>query len=403
VNEPDGARRSPKPEETGAGRAPVPSRSSIPKRADSFALAALLFAGLCVAAAYGTTRLVRDVLFKLEQHHGLWEAVFLFAIAATACLFWPAIRAMAFSRRAGRALDRDDVVEARIDLAAARDWSYLTFGWGAFALVALGFIAFLLINDIAVGRTFFFLPLMLEKWPLVVRAFWNNIFIFVVAEILVLIWGLIVAIARLIPGPAGKPIRALAILYCDVFRGLPAIVTLYLVGFGLPLSGLPQLVLEPFANLLLAIGAIEPSQIGAFKKLPLTWYCILALTLTYGAYVAEVYRAGIESIHWSQVAAARSLGLSYMQTMRYVVIPQAVRRILAPLLNDFIGLQKDTALVQVIGVIDAFNQSRIIASNAFNLSAVTIVAILFVLITIPQARFVDKLIERDNARIKAGG
>jgi polar amino acid transport system permease protein len=169
------------------------------------------------------------------------------------------------------------------------------------------------------------------------------------------------------------------------------------------LSGLPQLVLEPFANLLVAIGAIEPSQIGAFKKLPLTWYCILALTLTYGAYVAEVYRAGIESIHWSQVAAARSLGLSYMQTMRYVVIPQAVRRILAPLLNDFIGLQKDTALVQVIGVIDAFNQSRIIASNAFNLSAVTIVAILFVLITIPQARFVDKLIERDNARIRAGG
>jgi polar amino acid transport system permease protein len=403
VSEPDGARRSPQAAETGAGLAPVASRSSIPKRADSFALAALLFAGLCVAAAYGTTRLVRDVLFNLEQHDGLWEAVFLLVIAGTACLFWPAIRAMTFARRAGRALDQNDVVEARIDLASARDWSYLTFGWGAFTLVALGFIAFLLINDIAVGRTFFFLPLILEKWPLVVRAFWNNIFIFVVAEILVLIWGLIVAIARLIPGPAGKPIRALAIIYCDVFRGLPAIVTLYLVGFGLPLSGLPQLVLEPFANLLVAIGAIEPSQIGAFRKLPLTWYCILALTLTYGAYVAEVYRAGIESIHWSQVAAARSLGLSYMQTMRYVVIPQAVRRILAPLLNDFIGLQKDTALVQVIGVIDAFNQSRIIASNAFNLSAVTIVAILFVLITIPQARFVDKLIERDNARIRAGG
>ncbi|MBL8907378.1 MAG: amino acid ABC transporter permease [Rhizobiales bacterium] len=324
-------------------------------------------------------------------------------IAGVALLFWPAVRAMSFAKRAGVALDRNDVVEARIDLAAARDWAYLTFGWGAFALVALGFISFLLINEVAVGRTFFFLPLMLEKWPLVVKAFWNNIFIFVVAEILVLVWGLIVAIARLLPGPAGQPIRALAIIYCDVFRGLPAIVTLYLVGFGLPLSGLPQLVLEPLANLLAQIGAIEPSQISSFKKLPLTWYCILALTLTYGAYVAEVYRAGIESIHWSQVAAARSLGLSYMQTMRYVVVPQAVRRIMAPLLNDFIGLQKDTALVQVIGVIDAFNQSRIIASNAFNLSAVTIVAILFVLITIPQARFVDKLIERDNARIKAGG
>ena len=130
-------------------------------------------------------------------------------------------------------------------------------------------------------------------------------------------------------------------------------------------------------------------------RIPVIWWCILALTLTYGAYVAEVYRAGIESIHWSQVSAARSLGLSYMQTMRYVVVPQAVRRIMAPLLNDFIGLQKDTALVQVVGVIDAFNQSRIIASNAFNLSAVTIVAILFVLITIPQARFVD---QPDRAR-----
>ncbi len=378
-------------------------RARSPARAEPLALVALLFAGLCTFASFGTTRLIHDALVDLQYYAGWWEFVFAAMIAVTAVLFWPAVRAMTCAKRAGSALDRNDVVEARIDRAAARDWSYLTFGWGALALVVLGFIAFLLMNDVAVGQTFFFLPLMFEKWPLVVKAFWNNIFIFVVAEILVLVWGLIVAIARLLPGPAGQPIRALAIIYCDVFRGLPAIVTLYLVGFGLPLSGLPQLVLEPLANLLAHIGAIEPSQISAFKKLPLTWYCILALTLTYGAYVAEVYRAGIESIHWSQVAAARSLGLSYMQTMRYVVVPQAVRRIMAPLLNDFIGLQKDTALVQVIGVIDGFNQSRIIASNAFNLSAVTIVAILFVLITIPQARFVDRLIERDNARIKAGG
>jgi polar amino acid transport system permease protein len=126
------------------------------------------------------------------------------------------------------------------------------------------------------------------------------------------------------------------------------------------------------------------------------------LTLTYGAYVAEVYRSGIESIHWSQISAARSLGLSYMQTMRHVVVPQAIRRIMAPLLNDFIGLQKDTALVQVVGLTDAFNQSKIIAANAFNLSAVTVVAILFVLITIPQARFVDHLLEKDAARMRAG-
>ena len=161
-------------------------------------------------------------------------------------------------------------------------------------------------------------------------------------------------------------------------------MTLYLVGFGIPLSG------------------VIPAQLPGIGKVPLTWFCILALTLTYGAYVAEVYRAGIDSIHRSQWAAARSLGLSYTQTLRYVVIPQAVRRIVAPLLNDFIGLQKDTALVQVIGVIDSFNQSRMIASNAFNLSAVTIVAIIFVLITIPQARFVDRLLERDQARMRAG-
>ena len=138
-------------------------------------------------------------------------------------------------------------------------------------------------------------------------------------------------------------------------------------------------------------------------RIPVEWWCVLALTLTYGAYVAEVYRAGIDSIHRSQVMAARSLGLSYMQTMRHVVVPQAVRRIIAPLLNDFIGLQKDTALVQVVGVIDAFNQSRIVAANAFNLSAVTVVAILFVLITIPQARLVDRLMEADQRRMRASG
>jgi polar amino acid transport system permease protein len=165
-----------------------------------------------------------------------------------------------------------------------------------------------------------------------------------------------------------------------MFRGLPAIINIYLIGFGIPLTGLPVL-----------------------KDLQPESYAILALTLTYGAYVAEVYRSGIESIHWSQVAAARSLGLSYMQTMRYVVVPQAVRRIIPPLLNDFIGLQKDTALVNVIGSIDAFNQARIVASNHFNLSPVTTVALLFILITIPQTRLVDKLIERDQRRTRAGG
>jgi polar amino acid transport system permease protein len=380
------------------------SSSSQPRSANSVAVAAMLFAGLCLLAAFGAARLVRGALVQLETYSTAWEILFWLGIAAIAVLFWPAIRALNLSNRARAALARRDIVEARIDTAASRDYALLTFGWGAFALIVLGFVCFVLMNDAAVGRTFFLLPLMQQKWWLVTKQFLiNNVFIFVVAEILVLIWGLIVALARLMPGPAGQPIRALAIFYCDIFRGLPAIVTLYLIGFGIPTSGLPDLIIPPIVGLFTDLSSMSPGEVRTLTRIPVSWWCILALTLTYGAYVAEVYRAGIESIHWSQVSAARSLGLSYMQTMRYVVVPQAVRRIMAPLLNDFIGLQKDTALVQVVGVVDAFNQSRIIASNAFNLSAVTIVAILFVLITIPQARFVDKLIERDNARIRAGG
>ena len=148
---------------------------------------------------------------------------------------------------------------------------------------------------------------------------------------------------------------------------------------------------------------IEPlPYLPILKDLAPESYAILALTLTYGAYVSEVYRSGIESIHWSQVAASRSLGLTYFQTLRYVIVPQAARRIIPPLLNDFIALQKDTALVNVIGSVDSFNQAKIIASNHFNLSPVTTVAILFIAITIPQARFVDKMIERDQRRMRGG-
>ena len=368
------------------------------------ALAALLFAVLCTLAAYGATHLIRSALDHLGAMNGVWQAVFWLAIAATAMLFLPALRAFGQARQAGAALKSGDIVEARIQTAASRENGWLTFGWGAFALILLGFASFVMMNDVAVGKTFFYLPLMQEKWWQVTKQFFvNNILIFVVAEILVLVWGLVVALARLVPGKAGQPIRALAILYCDIFRGLPAIVTLYLIGFGIPTSGLPDLIVPHIVGLFVDLSSMSVIEQRAMTRIPVIWWCILALTLTYGAYVAEVYRAGIESIHWSQISAARSLGLSYMQTMRYVVVPQAVRRIMAPLLNDFIGLQKDTALVQVIGVIDAFNQSRIIASAAFNLSAVTIVAIIFVLITIPQARFVDRLIDRDNARMRAGG
>ena len=379
------------------------SPKTIPNDATRVSVSAIWFAGLCVLSAFGATALVRGALRNLD-FYGRWaELLFACVILLASFTFIPAVRSIQKAAKARASLDKGDLVTMRIATSEARDSAWLTFGWGSFGLVALAFICFVLTNDAAVGKTFFLLPLMREKWWLVTRSFLlNNLFIFVVAEILVLVWGLIVALARMLPGPAGQPIRALAIIYCDVFRGLPAVVTLYLIGFGLPISGLPELVVPKIVGLFTDLSVLSPAELKAATRIPVIWWCVLALTLTYGAYVAEVYRSGIESIHWSQVSAARSLGLSYMQTMRYVVVPQAVRRIMAPLLNDFIGLQKDTALVQVVGVIDAFNQSRIIASNAFNLSAVTIVAILFVLITIPQARFVDKLIERDNARTRAG-
>ncbi len=374
------------------------------QRADNLAVGSLIFAFACGLFAFYTADLTRKALDFLGAASFGWYIVFAVVIVGVTSLIFPALKSLKLAKAARRALTTGDVVSARIATASAREYAFVTFGWGAFALVGLAFICFVLMNNVAVGQTFFLLPLMQAKWWLVTKQFLiNNIFIFVIAEIFVLIWGLIVALARLVPGPAGQPIRAIAILYCDIFRGLPAIVTLYLIGFGIPTSGLSDLIVPHVLGLFMDLSVLSLADYRTAIRIPVSWWCILALTLTYGAYVAEVYRAGIESIHQSQTMAARSLGLSYLQTMRYVVVPQAVRRIVAPLLNDFIGLQKDTALVQVVGVIDAFNQSRIIAANAFNLSAVTIVAILFVLITIPQARFVDRIVDRDNARMRAGG
>src|SRR5204862_7550817 len=169
-----------------------------------------------------------------------------------------------------------------------------------------------------------------------------------------------------------KPLRALAIAYAGFFRGTPIIIVAFLIGFGLP--GL---------------------QLGYISSRSFTTYGIIALTLVYTAYVTEVYRAGIESVHPSQRAAARSLGLSYMQAMRYVVVPQAVRRVIPPLLNDFIGLQKDTALITVIGVAEAALQAQNFSNKYYNFTAYVVAAVFFVFLTIPLARFTDHLIAVD--------
>jgi polar amino acid transport system permease protein len=351
-----------------------------PRNPTRRAVAAAVIGVLAVAAAAATLLDLRAALASLDVS-GIATDLSLFAVGiiAAAVPLVPALLGLARARQSRLRLNEGDLIGARVEAAASRNASSVSLGLAATQILVLLAILFLIANDLAVSRTFFYLPQIRDSLVLILKAFWINIYIFMIAEVLVLIWGLAVAIARLAPGAGGRPIRLIATFYVDLFRGLPAIVNVYLIGFGIPLTGLPIL-----------------------KDLSQESFAILALTLTSGAYVAEVYRAGIEIIHWSQTAAARSLGLSYMQALRFVIVPQGVRQIIPPLLNNFISLQKDTALVNVIGTIDAFNQSIIIASNHFNLSAVTTVAILFFVITIPQARFVDRMVERDRQRMRAG-
>lgn len=213
----------------------------------------------------------------------------------------------------------------------------------------------------------------------VAESFLLNIKMFLIAEVFILILGLLIAIVRGIPGPVFFPFRAVAIIYTDLFRGVPLILVLYMLGFGLP--GL---------NLKYISGHSDVT------------YGVVALVLVYSAYVAEVYRAGIDSVHESQTAAARSLGLSRWHSLRFVVLPQAVRRVIPPLLNDFIGLQKDTALVSVLGSVEAARAAQIYGAEQFNYASYVIAALLFVIVTIPLARFTDRLIERDRRRRAAG-
>jgi len=237
-----------------------------------------------------------------------------------------------------------------------------------------------------------------DEFGEVVQGFKLNIFVFIVAEALVLPWALLVTLTRRLPGRAAAPLRWLATAYVDTFRGLPALLTIFLVVFGLPLTKLPIVadIGDPKSSL-----HVDFTFLGVHVE-SVVVLGILALVLVYGAYVAEVYRSGIESIHWSQRAAARGLGLSETQSMRYVVVPQAVRRVIPPLMNDFIGLQKDTALLGLVGILEGFSIAQNNASNTFNLSAVTGLGLCFLVITIPMTRVTDYLVRRDQQRKQAG-
>jgi polar amino acid transport system permease protein len=262
-----------------------------------------------------------------------------------------------------------------------------TISWRATAIalassiVVIGGLAWIVVHAPGwseVQKDFLNGPIFWASLPGLVNAFWKNVALFLIAEVLILPIGLLVAVMRGLPGPVFFPIRVLGTVYVDVFRALPGILVIFILGFGIPGLGIDGVPSEPF------------------------FWGVVALTLIYSAYVSEVYRAGIESVHPSQDAAARSLGLSRFQSMRHVVLPQAIRRVVPPLLNDFIGLQKDTVLVSFIGVVEIFRTAQIKQAALFNFTPYMAVAFVFLVLTIPLARFTDWLVAREKRRVAAG-
>jgi polar amino acid transport system permease protein len=243
------------------------------------------------------------------------------------------------------------------------------------SVVFFGAVGLVVVNSEGwprVQQSFFDPEVFAASWPRLVASFWTNVRLFVIAEALILVWALVIAVLRSLPGPVFFPVRVLATIYVDLFRALPGALVIFLLGFGIPGLRLPGVPNDPF------------------------FWAVVALTLIYSAYVSEVYRAGIESIHPSQVAAARSLGLGQGGALRYVVLPQAIRRVVPPLLNDFIGLQKDTVLVSFVGVVEIFRQSQIRVAGSFNFTPYIATALVFLAVTIPLARLVDWLVARDR-------
>ena len=223
-----------------------------------------------------------------------------------------------------------------------------------------------------VKASFFDWDVAKASFPAVLDGLWLNIRVMACSAVVIVIVAMALALARTLRGPAFFPVRAAATFYVDVFRGLPLILVMLLVGFGLPglrLQGIPTSAV---------------------------WLGGLALVLTYSAYVAEVFRAGIESVHPSQVAAARSLGLSHGQSLRHVVLPQAVRNVIPPLLNDLVSLSKDSGLISILGAIDAVRAAQIETAHYANFTPYVVAGILFVLLTFPLTRATDAMARRSG-------
>jgi polar amino acid transport system permease protein len=229
-----------------------------------------------------------------------------------------------------------------------------------------------------VRRSFFDWSVFRSTFRPILRAFWLDIRIFLVCAPCIVFVALLVAMARNVRAPALFPLRLMATVYTDLVRGVPVILWITLLGFGVP--GLLQ-TREWYGRLII-------------------WGSV-ALILTYSAYVAEVFRAGIESVHESQRAAARSLGLSASQTMRSVILPQAVRRVVPPLMNDFVSLQKDVALISILGPVEAMRRAGIENARLFNFTPYVVAAVLFLCVSIPLTRLTDHLLTRDRLRMSA--
>ena len=238
---------------------------------------------------------------------------------------------------------------------------------------------------------YFDFSLMGDEFGRVLDGFWVTLKLSIISGVLALSWGLILSLLRQLPGKAFAPVRWITIGYIDAFRGVPLLLVLLLISGFLSAAQAEDVI---------------PRSIGLptwFGETSPFWYGVISLTLTYGAYMAEVYRAGIEAVPEGQMEAARSLGMSYGQSMRSVVVPQAIRKVIPPLLNDFIALMKDTSLVSFLGAVEVVQVGFDIQTEQFNGSGLMLGAFLFLLVTIPLARLVDYLISRQQRRTARGG
>jgi polar amino acid transport system permease protein len=234
---------------------------------------------------------------------------------------------------------------------------------------------------------YFDLDIIRDNFSFVLTGFGQTLLLSVVSAVLAMSWGMVLALLRQSPGRPMMPVRALAITYIDVLRGIPLLLVILLISGSIPfLTFLPQTLRAP----------------DFFGKPDIFWFGVLAIALTYGAYYAEVYRAGLEGVPYGQTEAARSLGMSHVQSLRHVIVPQAIRRVVPPILNDFIALTKDTSLVQVIGFVEVVRAGREVQAETFNSSALTLGALMFIVVTIPLARVVDRLIARQQAQMRRG-